>query len=268
MSNVNQSRDGKVLVFVDRVDTALINVSSLFLLVGFILGTIDIFVRGGIATTPWFTWSWAIIQAASIDGLFFGIWGKVALSPWSKKSRKYDVTMVAAGLLLAFVAAQVNNILNYQQLNRVPDSVAAMAALGINQALFTSVRGYLIVGVAILVQVVYRRSLHQGEENSPEEKSVDPQYPTVVTPVPQLIPLAASSMPIVEKEEETEEVENTPVYTKTQESILLAIDKFTRENKKFTNVELSTETGIPLGTVKKYAPQVKRDYYSGVTYAN
>jgi hypothetical protein len=138
-------------------DDFLIEASTLLLIAGFILGTIDIFVGGGVATTSWFKVSWAIVQALAIDGLFFAVWGRVARAQWTRGTWHRNIPMVAVGLILALVAMLVNDILTYQQVNELADSIGAIKRLGIDVQAFTAARAILVVAVGVLVQLMCRR---------------------------------------------------------------------------------------------------------------
>lgn len=137
-------------------DEILIEASTFLLIAGFIMGTVDIFVGGGIATTLWFKVLWAIIQALAIDGLFFAVWGKVAKAQWTRANLQRNIPLVAVGLVLALVAALVNDILTYQQINGIANSIDAIKQLGIDAQTFTHTRAILVVGVGVLVQIFCR----------------------------------------------------------------------------------------------------------------
>src|ERR1700681_2667486 len=85
-------------------DEILIEASTLLLIAGFILGTIDIFVGGGVATAAWFKVSWAVVQALAIDGLFFAVWSRVARAKWTRATLGKNAALVGVGLVLALVA--------------------------------------------------------------------------------------------------------------------------------------------------------------------
>src|SRR5450755_4285666 len=112
-------------------DAIVIEAATGLLISGFILGTIDIFVGGGVATAAWFKISWAVVQALAIDGLFFAVWGRVAKAQWTRANLQKNIPLVAVGLVLALVAALVNDILTYQQVNSLANSIDAIRKLGI-----------------------------------------------------------------------------------------------------------------------------------------
>jgi 5-methylcytosine-specific restriction endonuclease McrA len=162
-----QSLTNQLHAFNNWRDDFLIEASTLLLMLGFIMGTVDILTRGGVAVTSWFTVSWAIIQAVAIDGLFFAVWGKIARSQWKKGYRAKLVAMVFVGITLAIVATLVNDILSYQQLADVADSLTAMNSLHIDSSLFVHVRAILVVAVALLVQLFCRGKKDDKDTSSP-----------------------------------------------------------------------------------------------------
>jgi hypothetical protein len=138
-------------------DDFLLELASILLLVGFSVGTVDVLTRGSLTAQPWFQDVWAVVQALSIDVLFFAVWGRVRRATWGGwRANIRNSVMVLVGLLLALVAALVNGLVNVQQLLSLPDIAAAMAALGIDQVVFTIARSILIVFVAALVALFGR----------------------------------------------------------------------------------------------------------------
>jgi len=126
-------------------DEFLIELSTLLLLVGFVMGTIDILARKGIAVQGWFTVTWAIVQAIAIDGLFFAVWSRVARAEWTWRTAPKNMSMIVVGLILALVAMVVNGILGYQQVAGIADSFTAMTALHISASAFALTRAILVV---------------------------------------------------------------------------------------------------------------------------
>src|ERR1041385_2867457 len=147
-------------------DEVLIEASTLFLMIGFVAGTVDVFTKGGLSANYDFTIAWATVQAIAIDGLFFAVWGKVARATWSRTTWFKNAMLILVGLLLAVVATLVNGILSYQELMGISDVKEAMGRLGVDQALFTYARSILVVLVAILV-ALFCRSRQVVDEDSP-----------------------------------------------------------------------------------------------------
>jgi hypothetical protein len=145
-------------------DDFLIELSTLLLMAGFIIGTVDVLSSDGLSRLPLFNDLWAIVQAIAIDGLFFAVWGKIRRSQWSGYAgfwaglRGYvcNVMLVLVGLLLSFVAALVNGLLSYQQINNITSIAQSMNSLGIDEQTFSYVRAGLVVVVAVLVALFAR----------------------------------------------------------------------------------------------------------------
>lgn len=166
-------------------DDFFIELSTLFLMIGFVAGTVDVLTSDGLSQIPWFNMAWAIVQAIAIDGLFFAVWGKIRRATWTRATWFSSSVLVGVGLLLAIVASLVNGLLSYQELNQIADVRIAMASLGIDQATFTYARAILVVLVSILVSLFCREAT--------EEKAIDQTSivapPVQVTQVP-VIPVA------------------------------------------------------------------------------
>jgi hypothetical protein len=157
-------------------DDFLLELASILLLLGFSVGTIDVLTRGGLTAQPWFQDVWAVVQALSIDVLFFAVWGRVRCAHWGGwKANVKNSVMVFVGLLLALVAALVNGLVNVQQLLSLPNMATAMNALHIDQVDFTIARSILIVFVAALVALFGR---------SDEPKAEIRHLPVTLVPLP------------------------------------------------------------------------------------
>lgn len=138
-------------------DDFLLELASILLLVGFSTGTVDVLTKGSLTAQGWFQDVWAVVQALSIDVLFFAVWGRVSRAEWRGwRACMKNSAMVFVGLLLALIAALVNGLVNVQQLLSLPDIAAAMAALHIDQVTFTVARSILIVFVAALIALFGR----------------------------------------------------------------------------------------------------------------
>lgn len=150
-------------------DDFLIELSTLMLMVGFIVGTVDVFTQGGLSSVPVFNYSWAIIQAIAIDGLFFAVWGRIRRATWTWRKAFNNLMMIIVGLLLAIVASLVNGLLSYQELNHVANVAQAMQHLGVDQSTFTYFRAILVVLVSVLVALF-------GRTYTNEQKTLEQQY--------------------------------------------------------------------------------------------
>lgn len=149
--------------FNDFKDEFLIELSSIFLMLGFVAGTVDILSsQFGLSGIQWFNAAWSIVQAIAIDGLFFAVWSRVRDTPWSTQ-KVHKLWYGFIGILLAAVASLVNNILSYQELNHIPVVAVAMDQLHINQAVFSYTRSFLVVIVSILVATFPREKKSTAE---------------------------------------------------------------------------------------------------------
>lgn len=137
-------------------DDFLIELTTLLLMIGFVIGTIDVLTSGGLSQIGAVNYAWAVVQAVAIDGLFFAVWGKIRRLEWTWRLVFNNVMLIAVGLLLAVVAALVNNILGYEELNHVATLGQVMANLGVDATIFSYVRSTLVVLVSILVALFAR----------------------------------------------------------------------------------------------------------------
>src|SRR5258707_10501761 len=120
---VNQDMESNKVVLwaqtwlIDFSDAILVRICQFCLMLGFIAGTIAVLsTRYNINAAPWFNITWAIVQAIAIDGLFFAVW-----SIWQRAKGQgwLRVWYFFIGILLGCVAALVNDIVSFSELNRV-----------------------------------------------------------------------------------------------------------------------------------------------------
>lgn len=137
-------------------DDFLIELTTLLLMIGFVIGTIDVLTSGGLSQVSFVNYAWAVVQAIAIDGLFFAVWGKIRRLEWTLKLAFNNIMLIVVGLLLAVVAALVNNILGYEELNHVATLAEVMSKLGVDATIFSYVRSTLVVLVSILVALFAR----------------------------------------------------------------------------------------------------------------
>src|SRR5260221_705410 len=78
------------------------------------LGTVAIFNLQGLAISPWFVTLWAIVQAMSIDGLFFATWDRLFSQRLKKANALAIIGLTFIGLILALIAIAINAILGFQ----------------------------------------------------------------------------------------------------------------------------------------------------------
>jgi DNA-binding transcriptional regulator YiaG len=241
--------------FNEWFDVFILTAAKPLSMVGFAMGTVDIFNRGGLAINPFFSFGWSLVQAITIDGLFFAVWYRIfehGISRW----RRFFLGII--GVVLGFVVVVTNGILGFQQLWGVGDSQSAMVRLGIEPALFTLVRAVLVVMVAIMVAYVYRsdnareiidetttdlaRPAGKNIDEPNERSGSRPETPVVITETPTEIPQ------LPEGHSET-----------LTESGILTGERMRREAREAVRTDLSLnipqfsrETGIPTKTLYRW----------------
>jgi hypothetical protein len=239
-------------------DEFVLEVAKPLAIFGFVLGTVDVYTRGGIATNPYFSVGWSAIQAFIIDGLFFAVWWRFrgGFRQWERGNVSRYVSqgiLLLIGLLLSVVAAMTNMIIGFQQLWGVSDSQAAMVQLGINPVQFTIARAILVVVVTIMVAFTYYTSgdiqyerLGHKKEAEPEQvsgvhtpTSTPPQPPTGMVRVSPVVPLLEQSR------------------ASKQEAVRQAIERRAALGLPVNLREIAHETGIRYDTVRHIAPKVR-----------
>lgn len=170
--------------FNDFIEAAFMRLSKLFLMLGFITGTIAILTSQlKLASVPWFDTTWAVVQAVSLDGLFFAVLGKVRdTKVWTKPWYWY----FSISILLGIVAALVNATLAYQEVTGTASVSAAMARMGISQSQFSYIRAGLVVLVSALVATLPRERADQAIEQK------DTDTDTIEQTVTQVVEQAVS----------------------------------------------------------------------------
>ena len=153
-------------------DNFLMELSTLMLMIGFIVGTVDVFTSGGLSRIEAFNVAWAVVQAIAIDGLFFAVWGRIRRATWSWATVFSNMMLILVGLLLSLVASLINNILSYQELNGIAQVKDVFTHLGLDQALFSYGRSILVVLVAILV-ALFARNYGPLVQATEQELSID-----------------------------------------------------------------------------------------------
>lgn len=155
---MQRSRNGRrytetLRSFNDWFEEFMVEASRPLIMLGFIFGTVNVFTGGTeLARSDVFTVSWAIVQAVSVDGLFFAVLSQLK----SAKGWKRILPLGGVALSLALVAFLVNDTLSFQQVNSVSMRLA-MDALGVPSVLFTHVRAGLVVAVSIASALVLER---------------------------------------------------------------------------------------------------------------
>lgn len=148
------------------------------------LGTVAVFSLQGLAINPWFVLSWAIVQAVSIDGLFFATWDRLFSHKLKKANALAIIGLTIIGLVLAAIAIAITAIVGFQVLWALADSQTAMARLGISPELFTYARAGL--AVVVFVMMAYVRSRVVANEPvaiSPEKANPRANRKATISPV-------------------------------------------------------------------------------------
>lgn len=161
-------------------------------MLGFAMGTVDIFVRGTLATQYWFAFSWAAVQGLTIDGLFFTVWWRIFAARWEPGHRLATVGLVFIGVVLGIVATLTNSILGLQQLWGYRDSQQAMVRLGIDPFWFSIGRAVLVVTVSTMVAYVTYKSTNAEKSHAEEEAVTVASQPSQITVTP-VTPLQLTS---------------------------------------------------------------------------
>lgn len=154
------------------VDQAILDLAKPLMLIMFVGGTADVLTQGWLANQSWFAYSWAIIQALTIDGLFFAVWSRLFDAKWTRSNWPTITGLALIGIVLSLVVMSTNAILSFQQLWGVSTSQEAMLKLGIDARWFTFVRSVLVVVVTVMVAFVYHRSQGVSEQSERAHKVV------------------------------------------------------------------------------------------------
>lgn len=241
-------------------DAFILEAAKPLAIIGFVLGTIDIYTRGGIATNPWFSTGWSIAQALVIDGLFFAVWWRFFGAKWKRKWGRVlaNLGLLFIGLFLSFVAILTNMVIGFQQLWGVADSQAALAQLGVNPVLFTVARSVLMVLVTVLVAFTYYKSgdIQVERRHSPKEQSAQSPVTTVPT-VPNSVPSVPNSVrrgrtvvrpivPLIAQRTQRDTV---------KQAMLNRVNSGVPINLR----EIAQDTQVSYSTVRKYAPGLKQE---------
>lgn len=152
---------------IDWFDAMLIRVCQFSLLLGFVGGTVAMLsTQINLPSLMWFNVAWAIVQAISIDGLFFAVWGEWARGRVRGWTRVWYFTV---GCFLGCVAALVNDVISYAELNHIPSVYQTMQVLHIPEGLFSLFRSILVVLTAILLVTLPREKISQPSSQGPRE---------------------------------------------------------------------------------------------------
>ncbi|GHO67717.1 hypothetical protein KSC_066090 [Ktedonobacter sp. SOSP1-52] len=133
------------------LEERLVELSYLFLIVGFCLGTVDLFTQGTLMSNSLMTYLWASTQAVAIDGSFFVKHKRLALALYNK-SWGTALAYLPICLLLSVVAWLVNDVQSMADVLKITP-IESIQRLGLDLATLTHVRGALVVLVAISIAV-------------------------------------------------------------------------------------------------------------------
>src|SRR5258708_5904252 len=101
-------------------ENLLIRLARVFLMLGFITGSIGIFTsKFDVSNSDLFTILWSIVQAIAIDGMLFAVWGQ-----FHRIEKKWPNTGIIlwysfVGAMLAIVASLINNLITFEELNNI-----------------------------------------------------------------------------------------------------------------------------------------------------
>src|SRR5882762_6412593 len=214
------------ICLIDFTDAILVRICQFCLMLGFIAGTIAVLsTRYNINAAPWFNITWAIVQAIAIDGLFFAVW-----SIWQRAKGQgwLRVWYFLIGILLGCVAALVNDIVSFSELNRVSTISLTMYQLHISESDFSLSRSVLVVLVSILIVTL------------PRGKQLTETAPIEPPPVAETVPVAPDPPVDVEKLLQTMVTMNQQTLRSIQEM-----------NSQAMNVSIEHFTSITVEAVKE-----------------
>ncbi|GHO72992.1 hypothetical protein KSD_07630 [Ktedonobacter sp. SOSP1-85] len=145
---VNQSYLSKGIQWFEE---RLVELSYLFLIVGFCLGTIDLFTQGTLMSNGLMVYIWATTQAIAIDGSLLVKWKRFALALYTK-SWGAALAYLPICILFSVVAWAVNDIQSMAEVLKITP-IESVQRLGLDLPTLTHIRGALVVLVAISIAV-------------------------------------------------------------------------------------------------------------------
>ena len=257
---------GKLKSFNEAWDNFILEAIKPAAILSMGLGTVAIFNLQGLAISPWFVLSWAIVQAVSIDGLFFATWDRLFSQKLKKANAWSIIGLSFIGLVLALIAIAINAIIGFQVLWALADSQVAMARLGISSSLFTAVRAVLAVVVFIMMAYVRHRSAHEPEASSSPAPLAKPVKRARVVAIKEAEPLALPEV-TTSHAEANQELPVIDILRARPESryelIKAAMAKVIDTGEKLNLKAIADETGAGYSTVKLYAPKIKQELQGG-----
>src|SRR5260370_7101463 len=128
--------------------------SPIFIVLGFILTGLDLFLNLGLSGSLWFRIPWSIAQLFAVDGLWFAVWNRILTDEYRRSLWFYHGFLIVLGISMTAIAITMNYIIFTQDYMRLKDSVAAMNFVGIPVGLFLFVRSVLLMLTATLAIVL------------------------------------------------------------------------------------------------------------------
>jgi hypothetical protein len=215
------------------------------------LGTVAIFNLQGLAINPMFVASWAIVQALSIDGLFFATWDRLFSTSPKKANVLPIIGLAIIGLTLALIAVAINAVLGFQVLWAIGSSENAMARLGISPELFTAIRAVLAVVVFVMISYVRARArANELSDVAQIEVAISPKKATRQRASSSPVVTEISPEPLAIPEVATSHLELAGATDSKKELVEVAIKKANEQGHKLNLKAISLETGASYSYVK------------------
>jgi hypothetical protein len=222
------------------------------------LGTVAIFNLQGLAINPWFVAMWAIVQALSIDGLFFATWDRLFTQKLLWKNALAIVALMFIGIVLALIAIAINAVLGFQVLWAISDSQSAMAKLGISPELFTAIRAVLAVVVFVFISFVRARA-RANQETESANVSVKPRAKRTATSSATVTVTPAQPLALPQVAVSHSGTISANVGSK-YELIKEAMSANANDGKLAISLqEIAKQSGAGYSTVRLYAPDIKKE---------
>lgn len=256
---------------IDFMEAAIMRLSIIFLIAGAIMGTVSALTpQFQLSSLPWYSLTWAIVQAVALDGLFLGVLFLLR-DNWKSYDAPARVWYGGIVLLLAVVAALVNCTLAYQELHpltivgkgitRATSVMDAMSSLGISQVDFAYTRAILIVLVTALVCTLPRKrvdasTIEVEEKEDPstklfEERMADLLQQTVISEIERLEGVFQGMFQVDASTTDQPELPPPSTYNRIRE--------YMEVNPGTKNREIAEALSIPESTVKSYASRVRKE---------
>jgi len=245
---------------IDFMEAAIQRLSIFCLMSGFILGTVEIFTpQVQLSSTAWYTLTWAIVQAISLDGLFLGVLFLLR-DNWKVYDKPTRLWYVVIVVLLGLVAALVNCTLAYQEIHQTVKVVDAMSQLGISQVTFAYTRAILIVLVTALVCTLPRKRIEDATDKLDQsvtevvEQAVSAEVGTLRIELTEVKSLLYTIFEVQSPANipEVREIPQLSTYERIKEYML--------SNPGVKNKDIVSNLGIPESTTKVYAAKVRKEH--------